>query len=142
MFVYIVDTAGQSEYSSIREQCSKIADIVILGFAINERSTFEEISAFYNEVKRVSEKKPAFIGVGNKLDLANHRKVSTEEAQAFFENFNPPIPYFEISAETGQGVNALFEEATRLWYKMHLEEMAAREERQRRAAKKGGCKQQ
>ena len=55
------------------------------------------------------------VAVGNKIDLVDERKISTEEAREHFRSMDPPIPYFEISAKTGKGVNKLFESAVALW---------------------------
>ena len=51
----------------------------------------------------------AVVAVGNKADLADAREVSTEEARAHFEAMNLPLPYFETSAKTGEGVDELFD---------------------------------
>ena len=47
--------------------------------------------------------------------MVESRKVSTEEARSHFENMNPPIPYIETSAKTGENVKELFECAVRMW---------------------------
>ena len=44
---------------------------------------------------------------GNKVDIADQRKVSTEEAQAFAADKN--LIYLETSAKTGVSVPDLFE---------------------------------
>lgn len=54
------------------------------------------------------EPKRAVVAVGNKIDKVNQREISTEEARAHFESMYPPIPYFEASALTGEGVEEPF----------------------------------
>ena len=49
------------------------------------------------------------------VDSDTSREVSTEEARAYFEALNPPIPYFETSAKTGENVKEMFEFAIRQW---------------------------
>ena len=56
-----------------------------------------------------------FVAVGNKTDLESEREVSYSEAASKFAALSPPVQYFEVSAKTGQGVNAMFEETEKLW---------------------------
>ena len=48
----------------------------------------------------------SFIMVGNKNDLEDQRKVSTEEAQSLAEENG--MLYLETSAKTGENVEKLF----------------------------------
>ena len=48
----------------------------------------------------------SFIMVGNKNDMEDQRKVSTEEAQALAEENG--MVYLETSAKTGENVEKLF----------------------------------
>ena len=49
------------------------------------------------------------VAVGNKADRAGAREVSREDAARHFAGLAPPVRYFETSAKTGEGVQALFE---------------------------------
>jgi len=44
--------------------------------------------------------------VGNKIDLVDERKVPRTEAEELASKVN--AQYFEVSAKTGDGINALF----------------------------------
>jgi Fe2+ transport system protein B len=44
--------------------------------------------------------------VGNKIDLVNQRKVTTDEAKQLAQSYD--IPYLETSAKTGHNVSEVF----------------------------------
>jgi GTPase KRas len=78
----ILDTAGQEEYSAMREQYMRSGEGFVLVFAINSRPSFEEIQTFYQQILRVKDCDyiPLTL-VGNKCDLDNEREVSTIEGK-------------------------------------------------------------
>jgi GTPase KRas protein len=75
----VLDTAGQEEYSAMREQYMRTGEGFLLVYSITSRESFDEIRTFQQQILRVKDK-DAFpmVVVGNKLDLANERKVSSE----------------------------------------------------------------
>ena len=83
------------------------AEIVLVGFDITDRESFEKAKRFWEETKCWY---PMFAAIGNKLDLADKRQVSTEEAQNYFASTEPPVPYFEMSVKTGENVDKAFED--------------------------------
>ena len=54
--------------------------------------------------------------IGNKIDLAETRVVSTEEAKKFKDDFMLNL-YMETSAKTGFNAKEIFVEADRVLYK-------------------------
>ena len=75
----VLDTAGQEEYSAMREQYMRTGEGFLLVYSITSRQSFEEIAVFQQQILRVKDK-DAFpiIVVGNKCDLEGEREVSTE----------------------------------------------------------------
>ena len=89
--------------------------IVIVGFDVTNYESYESCKRWIDSMRDFSPTIPVIVAVGNKIDLADSRRVKTEEASKFFSEFYPPVPYFETSAKTGAGVNELFDSAVQLW---------------------------
>lgn len=81
----VLDTAGQEEYSAMREQYMRTGEGFLLVYSITSRQSFEEIMTFQQQILRVKDKDYfPIIVVGNKCDLEGERQVSkqgTESAQ-------------------------------------------------------------
>lgn len=73
----VLDTAGQEEYSAMREQYMRTGEGFLLVYSITSRQSFEEILTFQQQILRVKDKDyfPIII-VGNKCDLDAERQVS------------------------------------------------------------------
>jgi GTPase KRas protein len=75
----VLDTAGQEEYSAMREQYMRTGEGFLLVYSITSRQSFEEIVTFQQQILRVKDKDYfPIIVVGNKCDLDAERQVSTE----------------------------------------------------------------
>jgi len=74
----VLDTAGQEEYSAMREQYMRTGEGFLLVYSITSRQSFEEIQLFQQQILRVKDKDYfPIIVVGNKCDLESEREVST-----------------------------------------------------------------
>lgn len=74
----VLDTAGQEEYSAMREQYMRTGEGFLLVYSMTSRNSFEEISTFYQQVLRVKDKDYfPVVMVANKCDLEGERQVST-----------------------------------------------------------------
>ncbi|KAK5009769.1 RAS1 protein, partial [Cryomyces antarcticus] len=74
----VLDTAGQEEYSAMREQYMRTGEGFMLVYSITSRQSFEEIMTFQQQILRVKDKDYfPIIVVGNKCDLESDREVST-----------------------------------------------------------------
>ncbi|KAI5960057.1 RAS1 [Candida pseudojiufengensis] len=103
----ILDTAGQEEYSAMREQYMRTGEGFLLVYSINSRNSLEELQSFYEQIQRVkdSENVPVLV-VGNKCDLEMERQVSYEEGQALANSFG--CPFLETSAKMRINVEEAF----------------------------------
>ena len=77
----VLDTAGQEEYSAMREQYMRTGEGFLLVYSITSRQSFDEIQTFQQQILRVKDKDyfPIII-VGNKCDLDGEREVSRQGA--------------------------------------------------------------
>src|SRR3978361_1311701 len=72
----VLDTAGQEEYSAMREQYMRTGEGFLLVYSITSRQSFEEILTFQQQILRVKDKDYfPMIVVGNKCDLDGERQV-------------------------------------------------------------------
>nr|UAD82014.1 RAS [Dugesia japonica] len=102
----ILDTAGQEEYSAMRDQYMRTGEGFLCVFAVNNQKSFEEIPNYRDRVKRVKDAEEIpMVLVGNKVDLAN-RTVIKSTGKAMADDFS--IPYVETSAKTREGVDEAF----------------------------------
>eukprot|EP01129_Flabellula_baltica_P005043 TRINITY_DN17_c0_g2_i1.p1 TRINITY_DN17_c0_g2~~TRINITY_DN17_c0_g2_i1.p1 ORF type:complete len:199 (+),score=47.20 TRINITY_DN17_c0_g2_i1:39-599(+) len=109
----ILDTAGQEEYSAMRDQYMRTGQGFILTYAITSRSSFDEINTFKEQITRVKDKDNVpMVLVGNKCDLAEERQVPTTEAQDMAKAWG--IPCFETSAKARINVEEAFFELVRV----------------------------
>lgn len=75
----VLDTAGQEEYSAMREQYMRTGEGFLLVYSITSRQSFEEIMTFQQQILRVKDKDYfPIIVVGNKCDLEKERVVSEQ----------------------------------------------------------------
>jgi len=94
----ILDTAGQEEYSAMRDQYMRSGQGFLCVYSITNKTSFEEISTFREQILRVkdSDKVPMVI-VGNKSDLDADREVSQADGKDLAAAFG--CPWMETSAK-------------------------------------------
>lgn len=72
-----MDTAGQEEFSAMREQYMRSGEGFLLVFSVTDHSSFEEIAKFHKQILRVKDRDEfPMLMVGNKSDLDHQRYVS------------------------------------------------------------------
>ena len=116
----IWDTCGQEAYKSLITSFYRNASLAILVYSIDNQNSFNNIEVWLNEIKSQSNPETKIFLIGNKIDLENERKISTETAQQFSNEhaFN----YFdETSAKTGANAQNVFIQAAKELYLFHLE---------------------
>ncbi|KAI3620276.1 hypothetical protein CBS9595_002243 [Malassezia furfur] len=108
----VLDTAGQEEYSAMREQYMRTGEGFLLVYSITSRSSFEEVSTFYQQVLRVKDRDYfPVVMVANKCDLEGERQVSTAEGYDVAKRFG--CPFVETSAKQRVNVDEAFNDLVR-----------------------------
>jgi translation initiation factor IF-2 len=105
--ITFLDTPGHEAFSKMRERGAQIADIAVLIVSAEDGVKPQTIEAW----KTIAEMKLPSIVAINKIDKpgANIEKTKQElaENEIYLENYGGKIPYAEISAKTGTGVDSL-----------------------------------
>lgn len=109
----ILDTAGQEEFSAMREQYMHTGEGFLLVYSIIDRNSFEEIPKFYRQILRVKDR-PEFpmVLVANKADLEGERVVSGAEGESLASELK--IKYVETSAKHRIHVDKAFHDLVRV----------------------------
>ena len=87
-FLSILDTAGQEEYSAMRDQYMRNGQGFLLVFSLTARNTFEEVTTMRNHILQVkdADSVPILIAA-NKWDLQQQREVTREEVETLAKSF-------------------------------------------------------
>ena len=134
----VLDTAGQEEYTALRDQWIRDGEGFVLVYSITSRSSFTRIQKFHHQIQRVKESSNASspvgggylsspmqspIGaggggqapvmlVGNKSDRVTEREVSTQEGSALAKELG--CDFVEASAKNCINVERAFYDVVRL----------------------------
>jgi small GTP-binding protein len=128
----IMDTAGQEEYSALRDQYMKTGEGFVLVYSITSRQSFEFTTKLRTNILRMKMEDTSFpvVLAGNKKDLAAERQVSESEGKEQADKFG--IPFLETSAKTNDGVNEVFFALVRQinkWRKDHPDKQKKKEKK-------------
>lgn len=126
----VLDTAGQEEYTALRDQWIRDGEGFVLVYSIASRSSFTRIQRFHNQIQRVKESSaasPSYPGspissaapsapvpimlVGNKSDRVTEREVSTQEGHALARDLG--CEFVEASAKNCINVEKAFYDVVR-----------------------------
>ena len=130
----VLDTAGQEEYTALRDQWIRDGEGFVLVYSISSRSSFTRIQKFHHQIQRVKESaaagSPTYPGsplsqtmgsaafgpapvmlVGNKCDRVTEREVSTQEGSALAKQLK--CDFVEASAKNCINVERAFYDVVR-----------------------------
>lgn len=117
----ILDTAGQEEFSAMREQYMRSGEGFLLVFSVTDKASFDEMYKFHRQILRVKDRDEfPMLMVGNKADLEHQRFVTQMDAQNLSRQLK--IPYIECSAKLRMNVDQAFHELVRIVRKFQLSE--------------------
>lgn len=106
--VDILDTAGQEDYSAIRDNYYRSGEGFICVFSITDPDSFDATVEFREQILRVknTETNVQIVLVGNKSDLDQERRVTFEQAKQRADLWD--CAYVETSAKTRANVDKVF----------------------------------
>jgi GTPase KRas protein len=128
----VLDTAGQEEYTALRDQWIRDGEGFVLVYSISSRPSFTRIQKFYKQIQRVKESSqsgsPTYPGsplsassmgsgpapvmlVGNKCDRVTEREVSTQEGYSLAKELG--CDFVEASAKNCINVEKAFFDVVR-----------------------------
>mmetsp|Transcript_6967 Transcript_6967/g.9628 ORF Transcript_6967/g.9628 Transcript_6967/m.9628 type:complete len:196 (-) Transcript_6967:40-627(-) len=103
----IMDTAGQEEYSVMRDQHIGSGQGFLLVYSIINKASFDAMQSFYDQILRVKEEDSyPVVLVGNKCDLTAQREVATKDGEELAKNIK--CPFYETSAKNRVNVQESF----------------------------------
>ena len=102
----ILDTAGQENYSAMRDQFMRTGEGFLLVFAVDDAESFEDISVYRKQITRVKGREDIpMVLVGNKCDLTMG-SVDMEQARDVAKKYG--ITFIDTSANTRMNVDEAF----------------------------------
>jgi len=108
----ILDTAGQDEYKSLRDQWMRDREGFIVVFSVDNSKSWDEIPKWLDSIFKTKDndaREGPIIIVANKMDMEDQRVVNDSQMEEFSKKYNLPI--MKVSAKTRLNVDELFEKA-------------------------------
>jgi len=104
----IMDTAGQEEYSALRDQYMKTGEGFVLVYSITSDNSFEASKKLRQQILRMKEDSQdiPIVLVANKCDLEHEREVPLEKGKTFAEKAS--CGFIESSAKSNQKIPDIF----------------------------------
>ncbi|RNF05655.1 ras-related rab-4 [Trypanosoma rangeli] len=123
----IWDTAGQERYKSVTRSYYRSAIGCLIVYDITQRSTYESVPQWLNDVRHLAGKDVVVMLIGNKSDLSDCRQVQHNEASLYaLEN---GLLHFETSAASGEFVSESFLKVAKMGLSMTTEDVSIGENR-------------
>ena len=121
----VLDTAGQEEYTALRDQWIRDGEGFVLVYSVSSRSSFLRIQRFHHQIHRVKESTGSstvlypgsctpvpIVLVGNKSDRVSDREISTEEGHLLARELG--CEFVEASAKSCINVHKAFYDIVRV----------------------------
>jgi small GTP-binding protein len=102
----IWDTAGQERFRSVSKAYFRNALRAVLVFDLTNKTSFDELNIWINDLNTLCAPNAFIILVGNKADLSDERAVSEDEARESAKRYN--LEYLETSAKNGANIAETF----------------------------------
>ena len=111
----IWDTCGQELYRSLITNFYRNASLAIIVYEVTSLDSFNNVEMWLRELRTHSSPNIKIILVGNKIDLAERRKVTTKQGEEFAK-VNNLVKFVETSAKEGINTQSTFIEIAKLLF--------------------------
>ncbi|KAJ3431021.1 ras-like protein [Anaeramoeba flamelloides] len=112
VYLDILDTAGQEEYSSMRDTFYQNGDGFVIVYSLTSKESYEKVEEIIDSILRIKDAdKYPMIVVGNKCDLIGKREISRKKVENDYKKND--ITVLESSAKKNMNVHTIFEELVR-----------------------------
>jgi GTPase KRas protein len=103
-----LDTAGQDEYTGLRDEYMRSCDGFLLVFDLTNKKTFEGMDEFRTQIMRSKDtNNPLIFIAANKCDMPeSEKKVSKDDLEQLSKKWN--VSFLETSAKEGRNVQDAF----------------------------------
>lgn len=101
------DTAGQERFRSLIPSYIRDSSAVMIVYDITNRASFTNTSTWIQHVRDQQGSNGTLVLVGNKVDLAERRQVTTREGEEMAKEAG--TLFFEVSAKLGTNIEELFQ---------------------------------
>ena len=91
----IYDTTGQERYKALAFSLIKNVDGIILIYDVTDISTFKSVPDWIQSAREKKGENYPMIILGNKIDLIDKRKITTEEGEEIAKKYG--LDFYEIS---------------------------------------------
>ncbi len=118
----IWDLGGQDSFKSLRNLYLEGSQGALLVFDLTNEKSFEKVSDWLNDFRRIRTEGEPVILIGNKADLMDHIKVQESEASDYAKEKN--LDLVITSAKTGENVENAFIKLFTSIYHTVLEEVS------------------
>ncbi|XP_070565689.1 ras-related protein M-Ras-like [Ptychodera flava] len=134
----VLDTAGQEEFSAMREQYMRTGDGFLIVYSVTDKASYDNVRSFHTQILRVKDRESyPMILVANKVDLVHQRKIAEDQGRDLANQLK--IPYIETSAKDPPlNIDAAFHEVVRV-IRQHPVEKTQRRKKRRSKINKGKC---
>ena len=113
----IWDTAGQERFRTITKSYYKGSEGILLIYDVTKRESFENVKTWVSQIREEVSKSSVIYVVGNKIDLEDNRKVTTEEGVNLAKELE--LPFKEASAKNGINIDETFYDLAEMIDKIH-----------------------
>ena len=120
------DTGSHDRFSYVRPLYYKGSFGVLVVCDLTDQSSFEQLDKWFTEVYSTCEDIIPAILIGNKADVPDERVVKEKDILDYAEKKKneyslKTIPYYEVSAKSGQNIDTIYHELTKMMIEKSLE---------------------